>query len=141
MERAPHRPLTTQSPLAQLALALSIGILTADFLKLHLGLLLVFCGLTSFAAVLAMLRRKLVPGCLLLSVAVLLAGASLAVLEKKDIPRNQLRRLLDEGTITVGDPVELIGVIDGPVDSASAGFYFTLRVERIRFKNIDTAAS
>jgi len=141
MERAPHPPLMTQSPLAQLALALSTGVLASNFLTFHLGLLLVFCMLTSLAALVAMVKRKLVPGCLFLTAAVLFAGASLAVLEKKDVPRHQLKRSLDEGTIAVDDPVELIGVVDGPVDSASDRFYFTLRVERIRFKSVETEAS
>jgi competence protein ComEC len=142
MERAPHQPLFAQSPLVCLAVSFSAGVVIAHVINLPFGPLLIGCALLSSASVPALIIKQpqtIAATCL--CSAVLLSGAVLTTLEKKDIPDNRLKRLLEQGSIGVGEPVEVTGVINGNVDYALDGIYFTLRVEQVRYSSVDMRAS
>lgn len=52
-----------------------------------------------------------------------------------------LRRVYEEGRVVSGDPVELTGVVERAPEFAPDGFYLSLRVERLRARGKESAAS
>src|SRR6185436_2189216 len=59
----------------------------------------------------------------------------------KKIPANQLRRLVDEGSVAVGEPVEITGVLEREPEIAPDRFYLQLRVEEIRSREVGASAA
>ena len=120
-------------PLAQLAAAFALGILGAPFLTVPLSLLVSVAALTTVLALTAfLLRRSMKPATLLVTVATLFLGSSLAAIDKNKVPANQLKHLLAEGTIAVGAPVELTGMLERDPEVAPERLYLFLRVQRLR---------
>ncbi|MDQ2974046.1 MAG: ComEC/Rec2 family competence protein [Acidobacteriota bacterium] len=128
-------------PLAQLAGAIALGILGGMGFIVQPMALMGFSALTTLGATFALMRQKLRLATLLVMIATFLAGASLAVIEKNRVPANQLKRLLNEGVIAVGAPVELTGVLERDPEIAPERLYLNLRVEQIRFRANDRKAS
>ncbi|HVG32377.1 MAG TPA: ComEC/Rec2 family competence protein [Pyrinomonadaceae bacterium] len=131
--RAPFAP----HPLMLLATAFAAGIVAARLFGLTLAPSLAFCAISSILALLYFIRRRLMHATLFLLLAFCGAGAMLAVAEKRSVNVNSLERLFDEGVIASGDPVEIEGVLVGAPEPAPEGFYLTLRVEKIRFKETE----
>ena len=119
-------------PLAQLAAAFALGILGAPFLAVPLSLLVAIAALITIFALTALLWRSIKSATLLVTVGTLFLGSSLAAIEKNKVPANQLRRLIAEGTIFVGEPVELTGVLERDPEIAPARMYLILRVEKLK---------
>jgi competence protein ComEC len=143
-------------PLAQLACAFALGILGGTvalthalspivsglFLQLNSGWALVFGGtLIAVGALAALLRHKLRLATTLVLVATALLGFAFAIVEKSKIPPNQIRRLLEEGVIKVGEPVELTGVLDQEPEPAPDRVFLRLRVKRLRLGQTEKQAS
>jgi competence protein ComEC len=117
----PHRASFSRQPLAQLAIAFSAGICLAHYFPASIKVLSVAGGVsTGVAAFAVVIRRTAVAGVALL-LAFGVAGALLAVSEK----RSDQQRPLPVG------PVILTGVIDGPPELATDRIYLVLRVERL----------
>jgi len=131
----------TSRPLAVLAAALAIGIMIAQLRSLSLTLLI--CGaVSSFAlAMWAVHKRAHSTGTLLVIVITVIAGASLAIIEQRSAPVDQIKQLFAAGAIASGDPVELTGVLAGPPESAPESIYLRLQVEKIRLKSVERPAS
>src|SRR5437667_5378275 len=141
MERASHQPLFSQAPLAQLALAFSTGVVFAHYLSIPF-VVLIPCGLAlALTALLALTKQKLSSSAMCLVAAMLFAGMIVEKNDNGNIPRNQLKQLLDEKALPAGDPLELTGVIDGAVDFALDRVYFTLRIEQIQYKGVYNTTS
>ncbi|HEY6122470.1 MAG TPA: ComEC/Rec2 family competence protein, partial [Pyrinomonadaceae bacterium] len=135
MERAPHQPLFTQAPLAQLAAAFSTGLLSADHIHVPV-FVLVSCGiLFSLLTLIAVVKHRIVLGGAWLLVAMFFAGA---IVENNDglPPSNPLKDLLQERLSSPGDPIQLTGVIDGAVDFAFDRVYFTLKVDEFHYQGV-----
>ena len=49
-----------------------------------------------------------------------------------EVPANQIKRLINEGAVSVGEPVELTGVLERDPEVAPERLYLQLKVERIR---------
>jgi len=129
-------------PLAQLAAAFALGILGAPFLAVPLSLLVSLAVLTTILAVTALLwRRSMKTATLLVIGATLFLGSSLATIDKNEVPANQLKRLLGEGTIVVGEPVELTGMLERDPEVAPERLYLFLRVQRLRFNQTERDVS
>jgi competence protein ComEC len=128
-------------PLAQLAAAFSLGILGSLFFAAPISLLVSVSVLISLLAAVALVegKHRLATICVLF--AMLIVGSLLAAIEKSRVPINQLRRQLTEGTITVGEPVELTGVLARDPEPASERSYILLRVEKLRLKAGEREAS
>ena len=128
-------------PLFLLAVSFACGIVVARFVNVHLWAAvpagLCFFALAAFALV---KRREGAASCLLLF-AFLSAGAVFAALEKISHSANRIERLYSEGTLASGEPVELTGVMERAPESAPDGFYLTLRVEELRFKEREREAT
>jgi competence protein ComEC len=118
-------------PLAWLATAFALGILAAHYFSPSLPFLISTAVLVTLLAGLALAKRRLRAAAVFVTVAVLLVGSILESVDKR-IPTDQLRRLLDDGTIAVGEPVELTGVLEREPEVAPERLYLQLRVEKIR---------
>jgi competence protein ComEC len=136
-------------PLAQLGCAFALGILAGTFLTDALWLslpdlvwLLILSGaLMSASAFAALFKHKLPLATLLVLCATVFIGSASALIEKTRIPANQIRRLLDEGTIKVGAPVELTGVLEQEPELAPECLFLRLKVQQIRVGNVATPTS
>lgn len=140
-------------PLTLLAAAFALGILGETYFVISLSLLLSLAMLTTMVAATLFAKQSFSkqiqlrdqPGSraltLLVFVAPLFLGWSLASIERTEVPGNRVRRLLHEGIVKVGEPVELTGVLERDPESAPERLYLSLNVQRIRFKQSERSAS
>jgi competence protein ComEC len=136
----PHNPSFAPHPLALLGAALAVGILGAHFLSLPLVVLLGCAAGSSLLVIWTVHEGRTAAASVFVILATLIAGATLETIERLAAP-DGIKRLLDEGVIATGDPVELTGVLERPPETAPESFYLTLRVERFRFKNVEQDVS
>ena len=132
-------------PLAQLAAAFASGILAESYFAVSVLLLISSTALVTSAAAIAILanvgrknssaRRGSVT--MLVMLAAFMVGATLESIENNQVPGNQLRNLLDKGTVAIGEPVELTGVLQRDPEFASDRLYLQLRLEGIRARSIE----
>jgi len=140
--RVAESPLSfVPHPLALLAGALTIGIFVAHLVALPLWVLLASGATTLLLALGTIQKKRLVAASIIVAFATVVAGAALETVAKRPTRPDQLRYLLDSGTITLGDPVELTGTVNRPPEMAPDGFYLTLRVERARYKSAERNTS
>ncbi len=134
----PHRSLFSQHPLAQLAVAFSIGICAADYLPTKLAFSLVACALCSVLTLIAVFKRRVRLAGRALLLAFLFAGQTIALLER---PPESQPSLID------GQSLVLTGVLDGPPEFARDRLYLSLQVEQgaaqrvwllAPFRNVET---
>src|SRR5438876_438709 len=128
-------------PLAPLAAAFALGILGALLFGIPLPLVVSIAALTTFLAVKALLGRKMKLAKVFVILTMLFAGTSLAAIEKTMVPANQVKRLIDQGAIVVGEPVEITGVLQSDPEAAPERLYLNLRVEVIRARGAQREAS
>ncbi|MFN2497472.1 MAG: ComEC/Rec2 family competence protein [Pyrinomonadaceae bacterium] len=124
-------------PLAQLACAFALGILAGSYLTNALSWFLSFGALISAGVIAALRKNKLPLATALAFCAMLLLGAAFANVEKSLISSNQIRRLLDEGTVKLGEPVEITGVLEQEPELAPERLFLRLRLKRIRAGNCE----
>jgi competence protein ComEC len=135
-------------PLAQLAAAFALGILGGSYFAVRLSLLISSAALVTLLAAIAILTsdgRKnagiwRISATILVMLAMFVVGATLESIEKNEVPANQLRGLLDKGTVAIGEPVELTGVLERDPELAPDRLYLQLRLERIRSRSIEPDA-
>jgi len=151
-QRSASHPRTgafTLYPLAQLAAAFASGILGESYFAVSLSLLISAAALTTLLAGLALLtndgrknaRARRSSATILVMLAVFVVGASLESIEENEIPANQLRSLLEKGTVAIGEPVELTGVLERDPELAPDRLYLELRLERIRSRSVEPDAT
>ena len=128
-------------PLTLLASAFASGILCQLFFVAPLSLLVSLGALTTVLASVALLKAKESLAALFVLLAVLLLGSLLASIEKANVPGHQLKRMLAEGIIAVGEPIELTGVLERDPELAPERSYIFLRVEKLRLKAMEREAS
>ncbi len=138
-----HQPFFSPHPLAQTAFAFALGILlthvntTQSLLRWPLA-----CGALCIAlTLLACYQQKFTAATLLLHIAFVCAGASLAIIEQRNSGTDRLRYFYDVGWIESGEPVEVTGVLTRAPEVAPDGFYLALRVEQIRYKTNEARAT
>jgi competence protein ComEC len=86
-------------------------------------------------------RRYLNLATILVMLAALMLGWIFAAVERNRVPTNQLKRLLNEGTVAVGEPVEITGVLEREPEVAPERLYLFLGVETVRSRGVDRVAS
>jgi competence protein ComEC len=126
-------------PLIVLAAGLSVGIVLAHFIAIPLVVIIVASGLILPLSLWQLRSRRLLAATLLLIGASIITGAALETISRQS--SNQLKRVLDNGSIAMGEPVELVGTIDGPPEPAPGGCYLILRVQGARYKQSDLSVS
>ncbi len=128
-------------PLAVLAASFALGVLGARFVPPPLQLVLACGAACSLVAVYCFVKRRERAASLLLVLAFCDAGAALMTLEKRGAAAGRVEEFYDGGTIKSGEPVEVTGVLERDVEPAPDGFYFVLKVERLRFKQVEREAA
>src|ERR1700675_911944 len=121
----PHLHGHVTHPLALFAAACAAGILASQLLLVAVLVTVLVAAMASVLAFTALLKQSTTVSTILLTLAVLFTGASLASLEMQNVRPDRLKRLLDEGTIAVADTIELTGVIDRAPEFAPESFYLT----------------
>jgi competence protein ComEC len=129
-----------QYPLLQLALAFACGILVSHYQAISFGRWTSAAALATIAAGMALVGRRLSIATIFATAAALLVGSTLASIDRK-VPANQLRRLLDNGSIAIGGPVEITGVLEREPEIAPDRLYLQLRVEKIRSREVGGSAA
>jgi competence protein ComEC len=144
-------------PLAQLAAAFALGVLAEKYLVVPQAVLVSLAASATFFAAVILFKqsnarriggesgttkeRAAGVATVLVMVAALLLGWTLASLEKTRVPADQLRRLLNEGTPAVGEPVEVTGVLERDPETAPERLYLFLRVEKVRSREVERDVS
>lgn len=159
MQPLPHKQPFFPHPLVVLAVAFAAGILAAHFFQVRLMTLFVYGGFVALLAAAALLTQKVAPisrtkgwaqnpakQCALscvatvsIVIAFILAGASLATIEKQLVRPDRLIVLSDRGVIDTGKTVTLTGVLDGPAETFPGGLYLRVHVENVRVENSNHA--
>ena len=125
------------NPLAQLSVSFALGILAALSFEVSPKPVIFGSAICSVIAVLSLLRKRQRVMPLVLTLAIGLLGASLAAVEKFQVPGDQIKRLIEAGVVRVGEPVELTGVLERDPEIAPERLYFQLRVHTIRSRVIE----
>jgi competence protein ComEC len=141
MRAAPHQPAFLPHPLAVLAASFALGILAARFTSLPFNVVLACSAACSLAAAYSYARGRALSACITLVVAFFFTGAALMILEKGSVTDGRVERLYEDGVIESGDPVEVTGVVEREPEPAPDGFYLTLKVEKLRFRDEEREAS
>jgi ComEC/Rec2-related protein len=141
MQDRTNAQLFAAYPLAPLAAAFALGILGALLFRIPLPPVVSIAALTTLLAVIALLGRKMTLAKVFVILTMLFVGSSLAAIEKTRVPPNQLKSLIDQGAIPVGEPVEITGVLQSDPEAAPERLYLNLRVEVIRVRGAQREAS
>src|SRR5437588_4704670 len=141
MHLIPQQTTFVPHPLTALAVSFALGVLVARFTALPINLSLACLAACSLALFYSFARRLLINSSLLLIFAFFFAGAALAILEKRSVTKERVERFFDDGLIASGEPVEVTGVMTEAPEPAPDGFYLTLRVEKLRYKENEHEAS
>jgi competence protein ComEC len=88
----------------------------------------------SVVSVLLLRRRKSFAASVCVVSAFLLTGLSLSITDTNTRGRNHLSSFYEQGIITSGDPVELIGTLDGPPEKAPDRMLLRVRANKLTFK-------
>ena len=128
-------------PLAVLAASFALGVLGARVIPLPLQLALACGAACTLLAVYCFVKRRERAASLLLVLAFCNAGAALMTLEKRGAAAGRVGEFYDDGVIKSGGPVEVTGVLERGVEPAPDGFYFVLKIERLRFKQVEREAA
>jgi competence protein ComEC len=120
----PHRASFSRQPLAQLAIAFSIGICVTNYFPTRLLPWLIAGAVCSATALAATLTRKLPLAGAVLLLATGCVGAALAIQAGRDLPHDRLKEFF-------GQQVILSGVVGAPVEVGKDRLYLTLNVERV----------
>lgn len=127
-------------PLAQLASAFALGIVLASRLQ-SVFLPCAVAVVLASAAVAFLLKRKLQAATLAVLLTTALLGSAFAVAAKTSTQPHRLKLLLEEGTIKIGAPVELFGVLEREPELAPERLFLHLRVRQIRHANSNRPAA
>jgi competence protein ComEC len=66
-----------------------------------------------------------------------LTGLAVSLVESQTFASNRISRMYDDRVVSVGEPVELTGTLEGQPEPAPQSFYLTLRAQRIGMKGIE----
>ncbi|HEX8422341.1 MAG TPA: ComEC family competence protein, partial [Pyrinomonadaceae bacterium] len=137
-----HKPSFNPYPLAVLAAAFAVGILVVRIAELPLSSTLISGLVCTLVALVAFKRRRAKLASVSLAFAFVCMGACVSQVEgRRSAAVGRVRQLYEEGRIASGDPVEVTGVAVRAPEFAPDGFYLTLRVERVRMRGAEQAAT
>lgn len=128
----------SRTPLFILSVALAAGLLFARVPTNHATALLIagggFSVICGGASLLFVQQRKQFAATICLITGFLMTGWSLGTTDANTHSRNRLSQFYQQGIIAADDPVELIGAIDGPPETAPDRIFLRVRAQRIEFK-------
>lgn len=128
------------NPLLVMASSLAAGILFAHACHLQSrGQIISFGAVAAGTGVCSLaLRKRQLAATLALIVACFATGAALAADHERPTTLIRISQLLDNESISVSEPVELTGVIEGQPEPAPDGIYLTLQAQRIRVRGVES---
>ena len=129
----PHEASLSRHPLAQLAVAFSAGICTAEYFPAQLFVLWIAGGVCAIVVVVALWQQRLSVAGVALLVAIAVAGCVLADPEKKSEKRSELGEF-------VGRRLIVTGVLTKPPELGTDKFYLTLSVEQLEVDGFTRSA-
>src|SRR4030095_2075933 len=135
-----HIRLCSTNVLFQLASAFAVGIIFATFLPIRISYLLAGLTIAICITVLAVRLARLRIAGLSLLAGMFFAAACLTCLQSRT-PLNQLKNLIERGTVGAEEPVELIGAVIGPVEFARDAVHLSLQVESIKSSTVSLNCS
>jgi len=134
-----------RAPLLVCAASLASGLLIGHFLNADSSqfriVLAVGSALLLLLAIVLVLRQRRVAATLLVVAMFLLSGISLSLNDAQRADPSRIRKMFDDNTLAVNEPVELTAVVEGPVQSAPDGLYLTVRTESLRVRGSERAAA
>ncbi len=136
MQPVPHRQPFFAYPLAPIAGAFAGGILVAHFLTIPLRSFLIGCGLNSLLAAATLLFQRAGVATVFVTLAFAFAGAGLTSVERQTASSGGVKVLMEQGSISAGEPVELTGVLVAAPESAPGSLYLTMRVEQLAVRGV-----
>ena len=144
MSRLPQTSLA-QHPLLFCAAALCVGIAVANYLprggqSTVTAILIIGIGLMLLAAW-AAARGQLFLASATVIVTFALAGFALLRIGEGRLDQNRIKQLIDTKILAEKEPVELTGVVQGPLQSTPDSLYLTLGAEALRWQNVERPAS
>lgn len=134
-------PCFAPHPLALMCAALAAGIAYAHFFPTRLSIFISLAAIALALLVLSLCKRSATLSMAVVLVATLLTGAVLERTDQRIPPENQIKRLLQEGKINSAEAVEIVGILDRPLEYTPNGFYLTLQIERLRRKEVEQSAT
>lgn len=137
-----YRTSFSPHPLAWLAASFAAGILLAHVAAPPISITLTSGALCTLLALFAFKRRHAKLATLGLALAFVFTGACVSQVEaRRSVGRESVRRLYEDGRVASGEPLEVTGVAVRAPEFAPDGFYLTLRVERVRVRGVEGAAT
>ncbi len=137
MRTIPHTQSLLSHPLATLAVAFIIGILVLEVLSVRASGLFYIGVIAGLICLGSVLTARSGAASVFLVIAFVLAGAALAASAKQNIHNDSLKVLLDQEVISIGEPVELSGVLERQPELAPGAVYLSLRVKSLRAKGVE----
>ncbi len=128
-------------PLALLALAFAIGSLIGLRLNVARGVTILSTIVCCLLSTIALLIHNKEIAAALVTVSFLLSGIVLARLEIENLPRGSVKQSIQSGSIGVGEPVEMTGVLQRELETAPGRRYMNMRVERIKVRGVEAQTS
>ena len=128
-------------PLLILAAAFATGIVAIEFFPITPRILFWIAVPVSLVSVAGLLILRSRNATILLCLAFVFSGATLAAIEKHGPGAVSLQILLDKGIVRAGQPLELTGVLARQPEAAPEGFYLTLRVDNLSWKGREQSTS
>ena len=131
-------PRFSSFPLLWLAISFAIGIFASQNLALSPGFLWAICVCAGIIACF-LARRQF--SLIFVLTAFAAAGSLTYLLHQSSISEHRLKRIYDERQITSGEPVEVVGTVVRGREAAFGGFFLTIEVEQLFYKNASRKAS
>ena len=125
-------------PLALLAVFFALGILVENFASLPVNVFLFVC-LTAFCCAIVFSGKNFALFFLFVSFAAL--GGLCLQIEKHSVAPNRLKKLYDQNELVSGEPIEIMGVLQGKSELAVGGFFLVLNTESLVYKNAERDVS
>ena len=144
MTELPRSELS-RTPLFILAAALAVGLLSARIptspLKAYVALTAAITVGLVVVCVVLLRKQKMAAASFCVTALSLFAGLSLGITDATARPRNRLSQLYEQKIVGSGDPVELMGTIEGPPERAPDRIFLRLRTHTINFKQVEYQTS
>ncbi|MEA2207129.1 MAG: competence protein ComEC [Blastocatellia bacterium] len=128
-------------PLIVLAAGLSVGIVLAHFIAIPPLVSVASSGLIVCLSLWQLRSRGRLAATVFVIGGSITTGAALETIHRQNAKSNQLKSVLEQGFIAMGEPVELVGAMDGPPEPAPGGFYLIVRVQGAHYKRSDLSVS
>jgi competence protein ComEC len=128
-------------PLSLICAAFAAGILIGQLTQIPLPASIVLTGAATLLIVLLLRLRKMTAATFVVLIASTGCGIVLETNAHRPLANNRIKFLILDGTLTRNRSVELLGVVEQPLEYLPDGFYLTVRAERLRLHDSEVVAS